>query len=238
MLAEDKVNADDLASLGVTEPRCVARLLRLTSQPSIANLDQWLRFSQCANLRSRFEEQGFLSLECVLESGLLEMVQTRSSSLRRSDLESLGLKMKQRKNVERTLVQLKELGARAIPPLVLTEDMTPAERSDTAQRMAALLPQVQTQQSPSLPNPTSSCSTSPSTCALRSPAANRSVQETVGGQHVPRCVQQAVATPWTSPLTVSPEERVKSLLPSPWSGVPTTCCFWLKNTEKCQRCVC
>ena len=101
MLAEDKVNADDLASLGMTEPRCVARLVRLTSHPSNANLDHWLRLSQCANLRPRFEKQGFLSLECVLESGMLEMLQKRSSKLRRADLESLGLKMKQWKNVER-----------------------------------------------------------------------------------------------------------------------------------------
>ena len=99
---------------------------------------------------------------------MLEMLQKRSSKLRRADLESLGLKMKQWKNVERTLVQLKQLGARAVPPLVLTDDMTPAERSDTAERLAALLPQVQTQRSPSSLIPTPS-SISPPTGVLQSP---------------------------------------------------------------------
>ena len=216
MLSEDRLNAEDLASLGVTDPRCVARLVRLTRHPSNANLEHWLRLSQCESLLPRFEAQGFLSLECVLESGLLEVVQNRSSSLRRRDLESLGLKMKQWKNVERTLVQLKELGARAVPPLVLTAEMTPAERSDTAERLAALLPQmVQPVQSPSLLNPTPS----PSLGALQSPANPPSAgQGGPAGGRTGLAAQSpagspSTATPRAAPLIATPEERTK-VLPS------------------------
>ena len=208
MLSEDRINVEDLASLGVTDPRCVARLVRLTRHPSNANLEHWLRLSQCESLLPRFEAQGFLSLECVLESGLLEVVQNRSSSLRRRDLESLGLKMKQWKNVERTLVQLKELGARALPPLVLTDEMTPAERSDTAERLAALLPQVvQLVQSQALLNPTPS--PSPGTVQL---PTNPSAPETSDGQRPPEG-STSTATPRATSLFTTPRERIK-VLPS------------------------
>ena len=175
----------------------------------------------CEDLLPRFEKQGFLSLECVLESGLLEVVQQRGSSLRRSDLESLGLKMKQWKNVERTLVQLKDLGARAMPPLVLTDDMTPAERSHTAERLAALLPQVtQTLRSQSLVNSASPLQSPPPNTLGQATSSGRQRIPTPGSvslttlvsPEVPRSV--LTATPGTSPESSTPDQRVKNLLPS------------------------
>lgn len=228
MMAQDKLNADDLASLGMRDSECVARLLRLTRHPSNANLDVWLRLSQCETLRPRFEEQGFLSLECVLESGLLEVVQQRGSSLRQDDLKSLGLKMKQWKNIERTLVKLNELGAQSVPPLVLTEDMTPAERSNTAERLAALLPQVaQTLRSPSMLKQTPS-STSPLVGAALSPLANVPGHGTPAVQPCPESKATSIRTVLSPDAAGSlqgatSQERAKTLLPSTRCDICAVC---------------
>ena len=80
--------------------------------------------------------------------------------------------------------------------------MTPAERSDTVERLAALLPQVQTQRSPSSLIPTPS--------SISPPQSQSPPQPTATGN---------------GDLTADyhSEERVKSLLPSPRSDLATTC---------------
>jgi len=240
MMVQDRLSEDNLRELGVTEPRCLARLLRLTRPPPGGNnLEAWLQVSQCPELRPYFEEQGFLSLECVLESGLLAICEQRDSSLRGADLKALGLQMKQRKRVEKTLQQLLALATRAVPPLVLTDEMTPAERSATAERIADLLPQVgQLMRSPSQSNPTPTRPPAMQSPPLPAEAVNANTHSQQSEQQVLLMVPSpaAAAVPGASsaaaalqpvrspdiprsPLGATPAERVEALPTSKWRVV-------------------